>query len=139
MTPPGPSPQAFARRGPLAGTAALPGDKSISHRALILAALAVGTSRVAGLNDGEDVAATAACLRALGARIVRDANGRQAVTGIGLGTLLQPRAPLDCGNSGTTARLLMGLIAGHPIGAEMIGDASLSRRPMARIADPLRR
>lgn len=121
-------------RGPLTRTVALPGDKSISHRALILAALAVGTSRIAGLNDGADVAATADCLRALGARI----DGGM-VTGIGLDTLLQPEAPLDCGNSGTTARLLMGLIASHPIAAELVGDSSLSRRPMARIVGPLRR
>ena len=139
MTPPGPSPQAFSAFGPLMGMAALPGDKSISHRALILAALAVGRSRIDGLNDGADVAATVACLRALGARIEREADGRWAVTGIGLGTLLQPVVRLDCANSGTTARLLMGLIASHPIEAEFVGDASLSRRPMARLADPLRR
>ncbi|MGQ0660451.1 3-phosphoshikimate 1-carboxyvinyltransferase [Sphingosinicella sp.] len=132
------APAVFGPRGPLSGTARLPGDKSISHRALILATLAVGTSRISGLNEGEDVAATAAALRALGVRIERESGG-WAVTGVGLGTLLQPPAPLDCGNSGTTARLLMGLIASHPIRAELIGDASLSRRPMASLAAPLRR
>jgi len=138
MTPPGRSPEVFAASGPLAGTAALPGDKSISHRALILAALAIGTTRIDGLNDGADVAATAEALRMLGARIVAEGGARVAVTGVGLGTLLQPQRPLDCGNSGTTARLLTGLISSHPIAAELVGDASLSRRPMARIADPLR-
>jgi 3-phosphoshikimate 1-carboxyvinyltransferase len=132
------APAVFGPRGPLSGTARLPGDKSISHRALILAALAVGTSRISGLNDGEDVAATAAALRALGARIEREGDD-WAVTGAGLGTLLQPQAPLDCGNSGTTARLLMGLIASHSIRAELIGDGSLCRRPMAPLAAPLRR
>lgn len=131
-------PAALGPRGPLSGTARLPGDKSISHRALILATLAVGTSRITGLNDGADVAATAAALRALGARIERD-GGDCAVTGIGLGGLLQPEALLDCGNSGTTARLLMGLIASHPIRAELIGDASLCRRPMVAAVAPLRR
>jgi 3-phosphoshikimate 1-carboxyvinyltransferase len=120
----------------LRGTARLPGDKSISHRALILAALAVGRSRIEGLNEGADVAATAAALRALGARITREGD----VTLVdGVGGLLRPEAPLDCGNSGTTARLLIGLVSSHPIRAEFAGDASLSRRPMDRIADPLRR
>lgn len=128
----------FGPRGPLRGTAKLPGDKSISHRALILAALAVGTSRITGLNDGADVAATAQGLRAMGARIEPDGED-VAVTGVGLGSLLQPEAPLDCGNSGTTARLLMGLIASHPIRVELIGDASLCRRPMDALAGPLRR
>lgn len=132
------APALFGPRGPLGGAARLPGDKSISHRALILAALAVGRSRIAGLNDGADVAATTAALRAMGARIERDGDDA-LVTGIGLGGLLQPEAILDCGNSGTTARLLMGLIAGHPIRAELIGDGSLSSRPMGALAMPLRR
>lgn len=128
----------FGPRGPLSGAARVPGDKSISHRALILAALAVGTSRIAGLNDGADVAATIGALRAMGARIEREGD-LWAVNGAGLGSLLQPETPLQCGNSGTTARLLMGLIAGHPIRAELIGDASLVRRPMTALAAPLRR
>jgi 3-phosphoshikimate 1-carboxyvinyltransferase len=129
----------FSPRGPLRGTAAIPGDKSISHRALMLAALAVGESRIVNLNPGGDVAATAAALRAMGARIERRADGAWIVHGVGVGGLLQPEAPLDCGNSGTTARLLIGLVASHPIRAVFTGDASLRRRPMARVADPLRR
>lgn len=132
------APASFGPRGPLTGTAPVPGDKSISHRALILAALAVGTSRIGGLNEGADVTATSAALRAMGACIGRDGEAWQVI-GVGLGSLLRPEAPLDCGNSGTTARLLMGLIASHPIRAELIGDASLSRRPMDALAEPLRR
>jgi 3-phosphoshikimate 1-carboxyvinyltransferase len=130
---------AFEPRGPLRGTAEVPGDKSISHRAVMLAALAVGESRIDNLNPGEDVAATAAALRAMGARIERQADGAWSVHGVGVGGLLQPAAPLDCGNSGTTARLLIGLVASHPISAVFTGDASLRRRPMARVAEPLRR
>jgi len=124
---------------PLRGTVRVPGDKSISHRALILAALAVGTSRIEGLNAGGDVAATIAALRAMGARIEPCGEDAWAVRGVGVGGLLQPAEPLDLGNSGTSARLLMGLVASHPIAVEFTGDASLSRRPMARVADPLRR
>lgn len=123
----------------LSGTARIPGDKSISHRALILAALAVGESRIEGLNDGSDVQATRAALQAMGARIETRADGAVAVRGVGVGGLLQPQAPLDCGNSGTSARLLMGLCASHPIRADFTGDASLVRRPMGRVAAPLRR
>lgn len=124
---------------PLEGTIAVPGDKSISHRALILAALAVGTSRIEGLNEGRDVRSTIAALRAMGARIEAQGESGWAVSGVGVGGLLQPGAPFDCGNSGTSARLLMGLAASHKIRAEFIGDASLIRRPMARVAAPLRR
>ncbi len=123
----------------LRGIARLPGDKSISHRALILAALAVGRSRIEGLNPGADVAATMAALRAMGARIGADGGGAWTVDGVGVGGLLQPEAPLDLGNSGTSARLLIGLLAGHPIRAVLTGDASLCRRPMDRVAAPLRR
>ncbi|HEV2818187.1 MAG TPA: 3-phosphoshikimate 1-carboxyvinyltransferase [Allosphingosinicella sp.] len=123
----------------LSGTARVPGDKSISHRALILAALAVGESRIEGLNPGGDVAATIAALQAMGARIERREGGAWSVRGVGVGGLAQPEAPFDCGNSGTTARLLIGLCASHPIRAEFTGDASLVRRPMARVAAPLRR
>ena len=129
----------FAPRGPLRGTARVPGDKSISHRALILAALAVGRSRIEGLSDGEDVAATIAALRAMGAWIGQGADRIWTVDGVGVGGLLQPEAPFALGNSGTSARLLMDLVAGHGIRAAFTGDASLSRRPMARAADPLRR
>jgi len=124
---------------PLRGTIAVPGDKSISHRALILAALAVGESRIEGLNEGGDVASTRAALEAMGARIETGADGGVAVRGVGVGGLIQPEAPFDCGNSGTSARLLMGLCASHRIGAEFTGDASLVRRPMGRVAAPLRR
>ena len=128
----------FAAPAPLVGTAPLPGDKSISHRALMLAALAVGESRIEGLCDGADVMATAAALRAMGAAIEPCADGSWAVCGVGVGGLLQPDAPLDMGNSGTSARLLMGLVASHPIRAVLTGDRSLSRRPMERVAAPLR-
>ncbi len=129
---------AFAPRGPLLGTAQVPGDKSISHRALMLAALAVGESRIIGLADGADVQATALALRAVGARINADAEG-WTVEGVGTGGLLQPQAPLALGNSGTSARLIMGLVASHRLTAILTGDRSLSRRPMERVAQPLRR
>ena len=131
--------RAFGASGPLTGTARIPGDKSISHRALMLAALAVGESRIEGLNDGADVAATAAALRAMGTAIDREPDGAWAVAGPGLGGLLQPETVLDLGNSGTSARLLAGLMAAHPIHAVLTGDASLRRRPMDRVAAPLRR
>ncbi len=114
----------------------MPGDKSISHRALMFSALAVGTSRIEGLLEGEDVLATAAALRAMGATIVRDAAG-WTVDGVGVGGLLQPASALDMGNSGTSTRLLLGLVASHPITATFIGDASLSKRPMGRVITPL--
>jgi 3-phosphoshikimate 1-carboxyvinyltransferase len=123
----------------LSGTARIPGDKSISHRALILAALAVGESRIHGLNEGSDVGSTIAALRAMGARIERRPDDTWAVRGVGVGGLLQPQRPFDCGNSGTSARLLMGLCASHKISAQFAGDASLVRRPMGRVAGPLRR
>ncbi len=129
---------AFAPRGPLRGTARIPGDKSISHRALILASLAVGESRLEGLCDGADLRSTMAALAAMGARFDPGGPDSWSVSGVGTGTLLQPEAPLDLGNSGTSARLLMGLIASHPIRAILTGDRSLSRRPMERLAAPLR-
>ncbi|HEX8222763.1 MAG TPA: 3-phosphoshikimate 1-carboxyvinyltransferase [Allosphingosinicella sp.] len=138
MAKSGPLPTAFGASGPLRGTARVPGDKSISHRALICAAMAVGQSRIEGLSEGSDVAATAAALRAMGVRIARDGDGC-AVDGVGVGGLLQPEAALDLGNSGTSARLLAGLAASHPITATFTGDPSLSRRPMERVAAPLRR
>jgi 3-phosphoshikimate 1-carboxyvinyltransferase len=134
----GPLPVQFRASGPLRGTARLPGDKSISHRALICAAIARGRSVVEGLSDGSDVAATAAALRALGARIGRD-GGSWTVDGTGVGGLLQPDGAIYLGNSGTSARLLAGLVASHPIRATFTGDPSLSRRPMERVAAPLRR
>ncbi|HEX8556440.1 MAG TPA: 3-phosphoshikimate 1-carboxyvinyltransferase [Sphingomonas sp.] len=123
----------------LTGRVTVPGDKSISHRALMFAALAIGTSRVEGLLEGEDVLATAAALRAMGATIERGADGTWTIDGVGVGGLLQPQQALDMGNSGTSTRLLMGLVASHPITATFIGDASLSSRPMARVIEPLTR
>lgn len=105
----------------------------------MFASLAIGTSRIEGLLEGEDVRATAAALRAMGASIARGEDGVWAVDGVGVGGLLQPRGALDMGNSGTSTRLLMGLVASHPITATFIGDASLSRRPMQRVIDPLAR
>jgi 3-phosphoshikimate 1-carboxyvinyltransferase len=114
----------------------VPGDKSISHRSLILAALAEGESRVAGILDSEDVRSTAGALRALGANIP-ELSGEMRIAGMGLRGLRPPKVALDCGNSGTTTRLLAGVVAGHPFAARFEGDASLSRRPMKRIAEPL--
>jgi 3-phosphoshikimate 1-carboxyvinyltransferase len=115
----------------------VPGDKSISHRSLMFGALAVGETIIDGLLEGEDVLATAAALRACGADITRTDAGRWHVHGVGVGGLLQPRTALDMGNSGTSTRLLMGLFATHPITVTLTGDASLSRRPMARVTVPL--
>ena len=132
-----PTPAAFKSTGPLKGRVRVPGDKSISHRSLMLSALAVGESTVEGLLEGEDVLATAAAMRAMGADIKRGDDGRWTIHGVGVGGLLQPQTALDMGNSGTSTRLLMGLVASHPITATFTGDASLSKRPMARVIDPL--
>ncbi len=121
----------------LTGTARVPGDKSVSHRALMIGALAVGESEIHGLLEGEDVLRTAAAMRALGAEIVRDGDGVWRVWGRGIGGLSAPENVLDMGNSGTGARLLMGVLAGHPFTAVLTGDASLRGRPMARVAAPL--
>ena len=129
----------FGPGAPLRGTARIPGDKSISHRALILAALAIGRSRIEGLSRGEDVAATAAAMRAFGARVEQREDGAVEVDGVGVGGLMQPAGALDLGNSGTSARLLMGLAATHRVTAAFVGDSSLGRRPMERVAAPLRR
>ena len=103
----------------------------------MFSALAVGESRIEGLLEGEDVLATAAALRAMGAEIERQSSGMWHVQGVGVGGLLQPKAALNMGNSGTSTRLLMGLVASHSITATFIGDASLSKRPMARVSEPL--
>jgi len=124
-------------RGPLRGTVTVPGDKSISHRSLMFSGLAVGESRIEGLLEGEDVLATAAAMRAMGATIDRDDAGVWHVHGVGVGGLLQPGTALEMGNSGTSTRLLMGLIASHGITATFTGDASLSKRPMGRVIEPL--
>ena len=137
MTDQNASPRSFSASVPLKGRIAIPGDKSISHRSLMLSALAVGESRVTGLLEGHDVLATAAAMRAMGASIERRPDGEWRIHGVGVGGLLQPRGALDMGNSGTSTRLLMGLVASHPITATFIGDASLSGRPMGRVIDPL--
>jgi len=138
-----PRPRRFAPRGPLTGRIRVPGDKSISHRSLMFGALAVGETRVTGLLEGEDVLATAAALRAMGATIERREGGdgtvEWSIHGVGVGGLLQPAGALDMGNSGTSTRLLMGLVASHPITCTFIGDASLSKRPMGRVIEPLSR
>ncbi len=123
----------------LAGTIRVPGDKSISHRALMLGALAIGRTEITGLLEGEDVLATAAALNALGAKAARAGEGRWTVDGIGVGALAEPEDFLDLGNSGTSARLLIGMLATHPITAFVTGDASLRRRPMGRVVEPLSR
>lgn len=139
MAAPAPQPRTIAARGALSGTVRVPGDKSISHRALMFASLAVGESTIAGLLEGEDVLATAAAMRAMGADIARSDDGVWRVHGVGVGGLLQPEAALDMGNSGTSTRLLMGLVASSSVTATFIGDASLSRRPMGRVIEPLSR
>ncbi len=129
--------RAQAPAAPLSGTHRVPGDKSISHRALMFGALAIGTTEIEGLLEGEDVLRTAAAMRALGATVEQRGPGAWRVAGRGIGGLVEPADVLDMGNSGTAARLLCGLLAGHPIFAVMTGDASLRRRPMLRVTDPL--
>jgi len=130
-------PKTFTKATPLRGTIMVPGDKSISHRSLMLSALAVGESRVEGLLEGEDVLATAAALRAMGADILCGDDDVWRIHGVGVGGLMQPQTALDMGNSGTSTRLLMGLLASHALTATFIGDASLSKRPMGRVIEPL--
>src|SRR5579875_1078978 len=136
--PRSPTPLTAARPAmPLAGRLRVPGDKSISHRALMLAALAVGRTEITGLLEGEDVLATARALVALGAAVTRLGAGRWNVDGVGIGGLAEPEQVLDLGNSGTSARLLLGILATHPLLAFLSGDASLRRRPMGRVIAPL--
>ncbi|MGN1290825.1 MAG: 3-phosphoshikimate 1-carboxyvinyltransferase [Bradyrhizobium sp.] len=132
-----PTPLESRACGPLAGKVRVPGDKSISHRALILGALSVGETRISGLLEGEDVLNTAKSMRALGAKVERTAPFAWSVSGVGVGGFARPAAPLDFGNSGTGCRLVMGAVAGCPIAAIFDGDASLRSRPMRRILDPL--
>ena len=135
-----------SQAGPLSGEASVPGDKSISHRALILGATAVGETRITGLLESEDVLATATALRALGARIEHEDDledgpengGHWSVFGRGVGGLGEPAGVLDLGNSGTAVRLLIGVVATHPFKTTFSGDASLSKRPMERVMTPLR-
>jgi 3-phosphoshikimate 1-carboxyvinyltransferase len=132
-----PTPLEARSSGPLAGKARVPGDKSISHRALILGALAVGETRISGLLEGEDVLNTAKGMRALGASVQRTGDFAWSVRGVGVAGFAQPEVPLDFGNSGTGCRLVMGAVAGCPITAIFDGDASLRGRPMRRVLDPL--
>ena len=127
-----------SRRGaPLQGRIRVPGDKSISHRALILAALTVGESTVSGLLEGDDVINTANAMRALGARVERTGEGLWRIHGVGVGGFATPDGSLDFGNSGTGCRLALGAVAGCPVTATFDGDASLRKRPMRRVLDPL--
>jgi 3-phosphoshikimate 1-carboxyvinyltransferase len=132
-----PTPLEARSSGPLSGKVRVPGDKSISHRALILGALAVGESRISGLLEGEDVLNTAKSMRALGARVERTGDFAWKVNGVGVAGFASPQNALDFGNSGTGCRLVMGAVAGCPITAVFDGDASLRSRPMRRILDPL--
>jgi 3-phosphoshikimate 1-carboxyvinyltransferase len=131
------SPLTARRAGALKGRARVPGDKSISHRALIFGALTVGETRISGLLEGEDVLNTSKAMRALGAEVERVAEGAWRVHGVGVAGFREPAGVLDFGNSGTGCRLVMGAVAGCPITATFDGDASLRRRPMKRILDPL--
>src|ERR1700761_4929916 len=133
-----PAPLAARRSGPLTGTAQVPGDKSISQRALILGALAEGETRITGLLESGDVHSTGGALRGFGAELTQDGPGRWRVRGLGVGNWRSPAGPLDFGNSGTGSRLVMGAMATTPISATFIGDASLMSRPMARVLDPLK-
>jgi len=132
-----PTPLESRSSGPLNGKVRVPGDKSISHRALILGALSVGETRISGLLEGEDVLNTGKSMRALGARVERTGDFAWKVNGVGVGGFAQPQNALDFGNSGTGCRLVMGAVAGCPITAIFDGDASLRSRPMRRILDPL--
>ena len=123
--------------GPLRGQVRVPGDKSISHRALIIGALATGETAISGLLEGEDVLHTGTAMQALGAQVARTGEGAWRVHGVGVGGLSEPAAKLDFGNSGTGCRLIMGAVAGCPITAVFDGDSSLRRRPMKRILDPI--
>ncbi|TYB87135.1 3-phosphoshikimate 1-carboxyvinyltransferase [Oceaniovalibus sp. ACAM 378] len=123
--------------GPLTGTAEVPGDKSISHRSLILGALAVGETRITGLLEGQDVLDTGRAMAAFGAEVVNHGGGSWSVHGVGTGGFGEPENVIDCGNSGTGVRLIMGAMATTPITATFTGDASLNGRPMGRVTDPL--
>ncbi|MBZ4690218.1 MAG: aroA [Cereibacter sp.] len=130
-------PMTARRAGPLTGRAEVPGDKSISHRALILGALAVGETKITGLLEGQDVLDTAKAMRAFGAEVIHHGPGSWSVHGVGVGGFAEPAEVIDCGNSGTGVRLVMGCMATSPITATFTGDASLRKRPMGRVTDPL--
>ena len=130
-------PMTSRKCGPLRGEAHVPGDKSISHRSMILGALSVGETRVTGLLEGEDVLDTAKAMRAFGATIERMDDGEWVIQGVGVGGFAEPEQVIDCGNAGTGVRLIMGAMATTPISVTFTGDASLRSRPMGRITDPL--
>ncbi|MFN3578126.1 MAG: 3-phosphoshikimate 1-carboxyvinyltransferase, partial [Tabrizicola sp.] len=130
-------PMKSRKSGPLQGVAEVPGDKSISHRSLIFGALAVGETRITGLLEGQDVLDTAKAMRAFGATVTRQGEGVWTVNGVGVGGFREPEDVIDCGNSGTGVRLIMGTMATTPITATFTGDASLRKRPMGRVTDPL--
>ncbi|MGJ8621391.1 MAG: 3-phosphoshikimate 1-carboxyvinyltransferase [Yoonia sp.] len=132
-----PIPMSSAPCGPLSGTANVPGDKSISHRSLILGAMAVGETRITGLLEGEDVLDTAKAMQAFGATVTNHGGGEWTVSGVGVGGFAEPDNVIDCGNSGTGVRLIMGAMATCPITVTFTGDASLNGRPMGRVTDPL--
>ena len=132
-----PQPMISRKAAALKGVAHVPGDKSISHRSLILGALSVGETRVRGLLEGEDVLATAAAMRAFGAEVTRDEAGEWHVQGVGVGGFAEPEDVIDCGNAGTGVRLIMGTMATTPITATFTGDDSLRSRPMGRVTDPM--
>ena len=130
-------PMKARKSGPLKGVAEVPGDKSISHRSLIFGAMAVGETKITGLLEGQDVLDTAKAMRAFGATVTRHGAGAWSVNGVGVGGFREPADVLDVGNSGTGARLIMGTMATTPITATFTGDASLRKRPMGRVTDPL--
>ncbi len=130
-------PMSSHKSGPLRGVAEVPGDKSISHRALILGALSVGETQITGLLEGQDVLDTAKAMQAFGATVTRDGAGAWSVQGVGVGGFAEPSNVIDCGNSGTGVRLIMGAMATTDIAATFTGDASLNKRPMGRITEPL--
>ena len=130
-------PMKARKSGPLSGVAGVPGDKSISHRSLIFGAMAVGETRITGLLEGQDVLDTASAMRAFGATVTRHGEGAWTVNGVGVGGFREPADVIDCGNSGTGVRLIMGTMATTPISATFTGDASLRKRPMGRVTDPL--
>lgn len=132
-----PIPMTSRKSGPLRGTAVIPGDKSVSHRSLILGALSVGETKITGLLEGQDVLDTGKAMAAFGAEVIRTGEQAWSVHGVGVGGFAEPEDVIDCGNAGTGVRLIMGAMATSPITATFTGDASLRSRPMGRITDPL--
>ena len=132
-----PIPMSASAAGPLSGAAHVPGDKSISHRSLILGALSVGETTIDGLLEGQDVLDTGRAMQAFGAEVINHGGGKWSVHGVGVGGFSEPDQVIDCGNSGTGVRLIMGCMATSPSTATFTGDASLNKRPMARVTDPL--